>query len=329
MADPKDENPPPTPREREVARNLGADIDDPHESPANPENRISVGRRAADQENAEQILANMPEVLTGAKPLQHFPAAAGQPGDAPDHTPLQQRVLDEIAVLAEFLAVLAHVGDEHVGVLVRQPHVPTHALGHGLGRAPADAAGLVVETPQEAAHDDPRRLQVVRGDPADRIAQDARTMADAAATVSAIGSFMIPEMEEKGYDKGYATALSAAAGTIGVIIPPSVPFVIYGVTTGTSITDLFKAGVVPGVAMGAHAAFLCMREDGPVTTKPEALHWNEAAALLFGGMTALHYLRQNRQIAVLAPRKTPQQKLFRLGHVLPNIGLQQFRPVRQ
>jgi|GEM_PF-44455 len=68
MADPKDENPPPTPREREVAENIGADINDPHESPANPDNRISVDRRKADQENAEQIVANMPEVLTGVKP---------------------------------------------------------------------------------------------------------------------------------------------------------------------------------------------------------------------------------------------------------------------
>ena len=70
------------------------------------------------------------------------------------------------------------------------------------------------------------------------------------ATVSAIGSFMIPEMESKGYDKGYATALSAAAGTIGVIIPPSIPFVIYGVATETSIGDLFKAGFIPGILLG-------------------------------------------------------------------------------
>ena len=69
------------------------------------------------------------------------------------------------------------------------------------------------------------------------------------ATVSAIGSFMIPEMESKGYDKGYATALSAAAGTIGVIIPPSIPFVIYGVATETSIGDLFKAGFIPGILL--------------------------------------------------------------------------------
>ena len=70
------------------------------------------------------------------------------------------------------------------------------------------------------------------------------------ATVSAIGSFMIPEMEEKGYDKGYATALSAAAGTIGVIIPPSIPFVIYGVVANCSIADMFKAGILPGVLIG-------------------------------------------------------------------------------
>jgi len=68
MADPNDKNPPPTPREREVAENLGLDVNDPHVSPANPENRISVDRRKADQENAEQIVANMPEVLTGVKP---------------------------------------------------------------------------------------------------------------------------------------------------------------------------------------------------------------------------------------------------------------------
>lgn len=74
------------------------------------------------------------------------------------------------------------------------------------------------------------------------------------ATVSAVGSFMIPEMEKKGYDRGYATALSAAAGTIGVIIPPSIPFVIYGVATETSIADLFLAGFIPGILLGV--AFL-------------------------------------------------------------------------
>lgn len=70
------------------------------------------------------------------------------------------------------------------------------------------------------------------------------------ATVSAIGSMVIPEMEPEGYDRDYGTALVAAAGTIGVIIPPSIPFVIYGVTANTSIADMFKAGVLPGVLIG-------------------------------------------------------------------------------
>ena len=71
------------------------------------------------------------------------------------------------------------------------------------------------------------------------------------ATVSAIGSFMIPEMEEKGYDKGYATALSAAAGTIGVIIPPSIPMVVYAICAGESVGALFAGGIIPGLIYAA------------------------------------------------------------------------------
>ena len=70
------------------------------------------------------------------------------------------------------------------------------------------------------------------------------------ATVTAIGGITIPEMKEEGYDPAYATAISAAAGTIGVIIPPSIPFVIYGVAAQASISDLFLAGIIPGVLIG-------------------------------------------------------------------------------
>lgn len=72
----------------------------------------------------------------------------------------------------------------------------------------------------------------------------------APATVTAIGSVTIPEMKAKGYDEAYAAALTAASGTIGVIIPPSVPFVIYGVVSGASIGGLFMAGVIPGIIIG-------------------------------------------------------------------------------
>ncbi|PWM76046.1 MAG: C4-dicarboxylate ABC transporter permease [Bacillota bacterium] len=73
----------------------------------------------------------------------------------------------------------------------------------------------------------------------------------APATVSAIGTMMIPDMEKNGYDKDYATALCASAGTIGVIIPPSIPFVIYCVVAGESVGTLFIAGIVPGILIGA------------------------------------------------------------------------------
>lgn len=70
------------------------------------------------------------------------------------------------------------------------------------------------------------------------------------ATVTAIGGITIPEMKEEGYDPAYATAITAAAGTIGVIIPPSIPFVIYGVAAQYSISDLFLAGIIPGILIG-------------------------------------------------------------------------------
>ncbi|MEG0813528.1 MAG: TRAP transporter large permease [Clostridium sp.] len=79
----------------------------------------------------------------------------------------------------------------------------------------------------------------------------------AVATVSAVGAFMIPEMVKHGYNKSFSAALTAAAGTIGVIIPPSIPFVIYGVVSGTSITKMFTAGFLPGLMMGLALIIVC------------------------------------------------------------------------
>ncbi len=70
------------------------------------------------------------------------------------------------------------------------------------------------------------------------------------ATVAAIGALTIPAMVERGYDKLFAAALVAAAGCIGVMIPPSNPFVIYGVSAQVSIGDLFMGGIVPGLLSG-------------------------------------------------------------------------------
>ncbi|WP_053955431.1 TRAP transporter large permease [Inediibacterium massiliense] len=70
------------------------------------------------------------------------------------------------------------------------------------------------------------------------------------ATTSAIGGMMIPEMKRKGYDPAYAATIVCFGGIIGPIIPPSLSFVLYGASTGVSISQLFLAGVLPGVLMG-------------------------------------------------------------------------------
>lgn len=69
----------------------------------------------------------------------------------------------------------------------------------------------------------------------------------AAATTAAVGGLLIPAMVKKGYDKSFSTAVQAAGGTIGVMIPPSVPLVLYGVTAGVSVSSLFIAGILPGL----------------------------------------------------------------------------------
>lgn len=73
----------------------------------------------------------------------------------------------------------------------------------------------------------------------------------APATTAAIGSIMIPEMRRRGYSAASAAGLQAVAGTLGTIIPPSIPMIVYGVVTGTSIGDLFIAGVGPGILLAA------------------------------------------------------------------------------
>ncbi len=78
-----------------------------------------------------------------------------------------------------------------------------------------------------------------------------------AATTSAVGSLMFPEMKRKKYGEDFSAALIASAGSIGVIIPPSIPFVVYGVTVGMSIGDLFLAGIPAGLMMCAVLMIAC------------------------------------------------------------------------
>ncbi len=72
----------------------------------------------------------------------------------------------------------------------------------------------------------------------------------AAADTAAVGSMLIPSMKEKGYKSEFAAAVQAAGGSIGVIIPPSIPMIIYGFITGTSIVKLFAGGILAGVLIG-------------------------------------------------------------------------------
>ncbi len=80
----------------------------------------------------------------------------------------------------------------------------------------------------------------------------------AIASAAAVGSTMVPMMTKKGYPREYAAALNAAAATIGPIIPPSVGFIIYASVSGASVGQLFLAGTVPGIILGAGTLLVCV-----------------------------------------------------------------------
>ncbi|QKS26779.1 TRAP transporter large permease [Vreelandella titanicae] len=70
------------------------------------------------------------------------------------------------------------------------------------------------------------------------------------ATVAAIGGLLLPAMARAGYEKGYSVGVLASAGSLGIIIPPSIPMIIYAVSANVSITEMFLAGAVPGLLIG-------------------------------------------------------------------------------
>ncbi|MEW6672859.1 MAG: TRAP transporter large permease [Thermodesulfobacteriota bacterium] len=72
----------------------------------------------------------------------------------------------------------------------------------------------------------------------------------AAADTAAVGAILIPAMKKSGYQSDFAAAVQAAGGSIGVIIPPSIPMIIFGFLTGASISQLFAAGILPGIMIG-------------------------------------------------------------------------------
>ena len=110
------------------------------------------------------------------------------------------------------------------------------------------------------------------------------------ATVSAIGGLTIPTMLKQGYDVGYAGAISAAAGSIGVVIPPSIPMVMYSVATGASVGALFMGGVIPGLLIGfslmAYSAIYC-KKRGYINHESEPFSWGNVGAAFKEGIWAL------------------------------------------
>lgn len=80
----------------------------------------------------------------------------------------------------------------------------------------------------------------------------------AAADTAAVGALLIPAMIKRGYKDSFSAAIESAGGSIGVIIPPSIPMIIYGFITGTSISKLFAAGIFPGFLMGLSLIFVAI-----------------------------------------------------------------------
>lgn len=93
----------------------------------------------------------------------------------------------------------------------------------------------------------------------------------AAADAAAVGAILIPAMKKSGYDSDFAAAVQASGGSIGVIIPPSIPMIIFGFLTGASIGQLFAAGILPGILIGLSlicvATFISWKKGYSSTTR--------------------------------------------------------------
>lgn len=110
----------------------------------------------------------------------------------------------------------------------------------------------------------------------------------ATAEAAALGSILIPAMRKQGMPPAYAAALIAVSSIMGAIIPPSITLIIYGVLSGTSIGQLFVAGVMPGVMLGAgllsYAVWRAQRDGFPVAPK---MGWAERRASTIRTLPAL------------------------------------------
>ena len=111
-----------------------------------------------------------------------------------------------------------------------------------------------------------------------------------AATTAAVGSALLPDLKERGYDMDFSAALIASSGTIGVVIPPSVPMVLYAVIAGESVAKLFLGGFIPGALMGLGLILLALhvarkRNYPAAALVPSREKWGRFKNALWGLMT--------------------------------------------
>ena len=110
----------------------------------------------------------------------------------------------------------------------------------------------------------------------------------AAADTSSIGAILIPAMIQKGYHRDYSVAITATSSTIAIMIPPSIPMVVYGVATNASIGKLFLGGIIPGIMVGITliivAAVIARQRNYP---RDESFTLRESAVIILKGIPAM------------------------------------------
>lgn len=105
-------------------------------------------------------------------------------------------------------------------------------------------------------------------------------------TLLAVGTILYPALLEQGYHKRFALGALASGGTLGIIIPPSIPLILYGIVTENSIADLFVAGIIPGILIASVLAFYSFWVNRKMPAQPFSIKEFKEAVVL-GGWSAL------------------------------------------